>query len=323
METKDKFQTFTIIIIALFGILIGQISFISNISDKLILPFLTLMLFLLFLQIPLGNIKNSLKNVKFTSTAVIINFVITPILIFILGKLFLSNEADLLIGFIMLTVMPCTDWYLIFTDIAKGNTALGASILPLNFLLQIILLPLYLFLMVGTSIKFNAISLISSTIINLIIPLILSIIIRNSIIKFKGRNYFNDIIEKKCSSLQMWFLNLAILAMFASQGKVFLSHPDILLKILIPLLLFFLITFILGQLVGSKFNMSYEDTVALNLTTLARNSPIALAIAVAYFSNRPIIAVALIVGPLIEIPVLMTISKILLFKLSKQKRATL
>lgn len=319
MDTKDKFQSLIIIIIAFIGIFIGQVDFISNLSDKLIMPFLTLMLFLLFLQIPIGNIKDSLKNIKFTSTAIIINFIITPMLIFILGRLFLINEPDLLIGFVMLTVTPCTDWYLIFTDIAKGNTALGASLLPLNFILQIVLLPLYVLLIGGTSIKFNSMELISSTIINLIIPLILSIIIRNLIIKFKGNTYFNETISKKCCTLQGWFLNLAILSMFASQGKVFLSHPNIFLKLLIPLLLFFFIIFILGQFVGFKLNMSYEDTVALNLTTLARNSPIALAIAVAYFSDRPMIAVALIVGPLIEIPVLMAVSRILLFKRSKQK----
>lgn len=322
MDTKDKFQSLIIIIIAFIGIFIGQVDFISNLSDKLIMPFLTLMLFLLFLQIPFENIKTSLKNIKFTSTAIIINFIITPMLIFILGKLFLINEADLLIGFVMLTVTPCTDWYLIFTDIAKGNTALGASLLPLNFILQIVLLPLYVLLICGTSIKFNSIELISSTIINLIIPLILSIIIRNIIIKIKGYTYFNETVSKKCCRLQGWFLNLAILSMFASQGKVFLSHPSIFLKLLIPLLLFFFTVFLLGQLIGFKLNMPYEDTVALNLTTLARNSPIALAIAVAYFPDRPLIAVALIVGPLIEIPVLMAVSRILLFKQSSQKECT-
>lgn len=322
MDTKDKFQSLIIIIIAFIGIFIGQVDFISNLSDKLIMPFLTLMLFLLFLQIPFENIKTSLKNIKFTSAAIIINFIITPMLIFILGKLFLINEADLLIGFVMLTVTPCTDWYLIFTEIAKGNTALGASLLPLNFILQIVLLPLYVLLICGTSIKFNSIELISSTIINLIIPLILSIIIRNIIIKIKGYTYFDETVSKKCCSLQGWFLNLAILSMFASQGKVFLSHPSIFLKLLIPLLLFFFIVFLLGQLIGFKLNMSYEDIVALNLTTLARNSPISLAIAVAYFPDRPLIAVALIVGPLIEIPVLMVVSRILLFKQSRQKKCT-
>ncbi|MGG7097442.1 arsenic resistance protein [Clostridium sardiniense] len=322
MDTKDKFQSLIIIIIAFIGIFIGQVDFISNLSDKLIMPFLTLMLFLLFLQIPFENIKTSLKNIKFTSTAIIINFIITPMLIFILGKLFLINEADLLIGFVMLTVTPCTDWYLIFTDIAKGNTALGASLLPLNFILQIVLLPLYVLLICGTSIKFNSIELISSTIINLIIPLILSILIRNIIIKIKGYTYFDETLLKKCCRLQGWFLNLAILSMFASQGNVFLSHPSIFLKLLIPLLLFFFTVFLLGQFIGFKLNMPYEDTAALNLTTLARNSPIALAIAVAYFSDRPMIAVALIVGPLIEIPVLMAVSRILLFKQSRQKECT-
>ena len=104
------------------------------------------MLFLVFLQIPLKDILKSFKNLKFTLTAVIINFIWTPLLILVLGRLFLVDHPELLIGYIMLMVTPCTDWYLIFTGISKGNVALGSSILPLNLVLQLVLLPVYVFL---------------------------------------------------------------------------------------------------------------------------------------------------------------------------------
>ena len=93
------------------GILLGQIGFVQTYSEYLITPFLMVMLFLVFLQIPLKDILKSFKNLKFTLTAVIINFIWTPLLILVLGRLFLVDHPELLIGYIMLMVTPCTDWY--------------------------------------------------------------------------------------------------------------------------------------------------------------------------------------------------------------------
>jgi len=100
--------------------------------------------------------------------------------------------------------------------------------------------------------------------------------------------------------------------MFASQGEQLIQNPLILLKLLTPILLFFVIVFVVGQMVGRYLGFSYEDTASLNLTTLARNSPIVLAIALTAFPEKPLIALALVIGPLIELPVLGIISHTLL-----------
>ena len=142
MDNINKFQSLVILGMVFIGIILGQINPIQIYSEYIIMPSLMIMLFLVFIQIPLKDITKSFKNIKFTLTSVCINFIWTPILIFILGKVFLKDNPSLLIGFVMLMVTPCTDWYLIFTGIAKGNVALGASILPLNFILQLLLLPL-------------------------------------------------------------------------------------------------------------------------------------------------------------------------------------
>lgn len=212
----------------------------------------------------------------------------------------------------MLMVTPCTDWYLIFTGIAKGNVALSSSILPLNLILQLILLPVYILIFGGTSIEIDAISLGKGVIYSLIIPLLSAIICRFIIMRKVKSNELSDKLMSKACDYQGYFLNIAIIAMFASQGKVLLSNLNTLLILLIPILIFFFINFVVGRFIGMKLNLSYEDGVSLNLTTLARNSPIALAIAVATFPDKPLIALALIIGPLIELPVLFIISKVLL-----------
>lgn len=312
MYIITKFQSLIVLLIALLGIFLSEISIVSKLSGYLITPFLMIMLFLIFIQIPLKDITNSFKNIKFTFTALGINFLWTPFITFILGFIFLKSYPNLRIGFIMLTVTPCTDWYLIFTEKAKGNVALGASLLPLNFILQIFLLPIYILLLSGSSININVYELLKGIIISLVIPLILAIIFRQIIIKSKGTEMLENHIIPKVCDYQGFFLDLAIIAMFASKGSLILKNPKVLLIILIPLLLFFIINFIFGQLVGRIIKLPFEDNVALNLTTLARNSPIALTIAVSSFPHKPLIALALIIGPLIELPVLFIVSKTLL-----------
>lgn len=312
MENVNKFQSFIILFMVFIGIILGQIDLIQAYSEYLIMPSLMAMLFLVFIQIPIKDITKSFKNMKFTLTSICINFIWTPILVFILGRVFLGNNSDLLIGFVMLMLTPCTDWYLIFTGIAKGNVALGASILPLNLILQLILLPVYVFLIGQSSVQMDVLNLLKGVIVSLIIPLFGALIYRKLSISKKGIDYFEKNIVSKACDYQGYFLNIAIVFMFASQGKILLKNPQILLQLLIPVLLFFIINLIVGQFVGRKLNLSHEDNVALNLTTLARNSPIALAIAVATFPNKPLISLALIIGPLIELPVLFIVSKILL-----------
>ena len=110
--------------------------------------------------------------------------------------------------------------------------------------------------------------------------------------------------------------------MFASQGKYLLQNMNVVLLLLVPVLLFFIINFLLGQFIGRIMHLSYKDTVSLSLTTLARNSPVALAIAVTAFPDEPLIALALVIGPLIELPVLAFVSQVLLLikKINKHNK---
>lgn len=312
MNNVNKFQSVIILLMVLVGVALGQIEVIQVYFEHIIMPALMGMLFLVFIQIPLKDITKSFKNIKFTLTAICINFIWTPIIVFILGRIFLSDSPELLIGFVMLMVTPCTDWYLIFTGMAKGNVALGASILPINFILQLILLPLYIFLIGGSRVEIDILNLTEGIIISLLIPLLLANIFKKISIRKKGLKYFEEKIILKACDYQGYFLNLAIVSMFASQGNILLRNPQVLLQLLLPVILFFVINLFVGQVVGRKIELSPEDNVVLSLTTLARNSPIALAIAVSSFSNKPLIALALIIGPLIELPILFLVSKILL-----------
>lgn len=312
MSLLEKFHTPIILLAVILGIVLGQITIIEVNADNFIVPFLFLMLFGLFLSIPIKDLKSAFSNVKFAGTSLSINFLWTPILAWGLGSVFLSDQPALWIGFIMLMVTPCTDWYLVFTGIAKGNVPLSTSILPVNLILQVLLLPIYLFLFAGVMETVKMSVLFESILIVLVLPFLLANLTRFMLTKTNKQKFLEEKLIAFFSIGQIIFLSLAIMAMFASQGRYLFENANVVYVLLIPVLLFFVVNFIVVRIVSRLLKFSYEDSVSLNLTTLARNSPVSLAIAVTAFPDQPLIALALVIGPLIELPVLAIVSQLLL-----------
>ena len=209
-------------------------------------------------------------------------------------------------------VTPCTDWYLIFTGIAKGNTTLSASVLPLNLLLQVILLPVILLLFFGETGSVNPTFLLESIALVLIVPFVVAEATKFLLNGLGKSEFLGDKLLPFFELSQVIFLGLAIMAMFASQGDHLLQNVETVLILLIPLVVFFVVNFLLGRFASYMLHFNYEDSASLNLTTLARNSPIALAVALTAFPDSPLVALALIIGPLIELPVLALVSQVLL-----------
>lgn len=308
MNLIGKLQPVIIITAALLGLLLGAVTPFGSVSSSLIEVFLMLLLYILFLSIDLKQIKKSFTNIRFTLSAVIINFVFTPLFGYLLGKIFFPGSLDIRIGLLMLLVTPCTDWYLVFTGLSKGNVELGMSILPLNLVLQIVLLPVYLLVLIGSEVTMDVGSLVSSVAMVLVIPFVLAYITK---LMTKNSEKFKNFLSEQGDNLQLLFLCLAVVVMFASEGKNLLDNPLLLAQMFIPLLIFFVVLFFVAQIVGRLMNFPKKDTVALNMTTLARNSPLSLAIAVVTFPAQPLVSLALVIGPLIELPVLSVISGIL------------
>lgn len=299
-----KMQPLFIIAAALVGIVLGQMAFFSDNMGGMIEPFLIVLLFFIFLKVDVREIGHSFKNVRFSSTAILINFVWTPVFAVLLGYAFLGGSRDLMIGFLMLLVTPCTDWFMVFTGMSKGNLSLSASILPLNLVLQIILLPMYLFIFLGTGSSFDIEPILVSIVFVLAIPFVAANLVKVAVKAAGKKDSMDESIGKHGDNLQLIFLCLAVFAMFAPNGSMIIDSPVILLQMLVPLVIFFTLNFIISRVVGKSLKFSFDDTTSLTFTVMARNSPLALAIAVAAFPESPLIALALVVGPLIELPIL-------------------
>ncbi|MDR0684866.1 MAG: arsenic resistance protein [Spirochaetaceae bacterium] len=311
MSKIEKYQTLIIFSAIPVGLLFGRIPAVERYAEIFVTPFLFIMLFGAFLNIPLKDYRKAFANIKFSVTAVSINFVWTPLLVWTLGKLFLSGSPVLQIGFIMLMVTPCTDWYLVFTGTAKGNVPLSASVLPANLVFQVVLLPVYLLLLGGASGTVNVKAVLVSIAVMLLLPF--SLAQAGKFLLEKMRNSGN---RKKVlatfGALQIVLLAMAIMAMFAAKGGSLLGNLNVVAALLIPLSLFYTINFVLAQSAGRAFQYSYEDTASLTLTTIAKNSPMTLGVALMAFPDEPLIHLIMIIEPLIELPVMTLITRVLL-----------
>lgn len=286
---------------AIVGLVAGAL-FDCGWASQLIEPFLMVMLFVVFMCVSLKDIGKSFSNIRFTSRAVLINFVWTPIFAVLLGLLF--SDIDVRVGLLMLLVTPCTDWYLVFTATAKGNVPLSSSLLPLNLVLQIVLMPVYLIIFYNTQISLDIPGLLWSMVIVLIIPLVASIAVKALMSKVKVVGSFGEGITTNGDNLQLFFLCLAIAAMFASQSAELLNNLELFAMLIIPLLAFFLVNYLVATSVSRLSGFDYKDTTSLVFTSMARNSPLSLAIAVAAFPDATLLLLVLVIAPLIELPVL-------------------
>jgi ACR3 family arsenite efflux pump ArsB len=313
MSIFSRLQPVFIILAAFLGILLGKGSaVIEQKAGDFIELFLMIMLFFVFLGVNITREDGRLSRARlaFSVSAFVINFLWTPVFAFLLAKIFLSGEASLQIGFLMLLVTPCTDWYLIFTGLANGNVRLGASILPPNLILQIILLPVYLFLFMGKTVSIDFATILQSIVIVLVIPLLSAVVVKWLIKRINLSRWF-DRFMKRNDDIQFILLCLAIVSMFASQGPLLLAHAVVFTRLIFPLLLFFAVNFFLSFWTGKKLKLAFPDCIPLVFTTLARNSPVSLAIAIFTFPSEPVISLVLVMGPLIELPVLALIAAIL------------
>lgn len=308
MNLVEKIEPIIIFSAVLIGLLLSNINIIAQNTGNLINLFLCLMIYGLFLEVNLNELKNSFKNVKFTLTSLAINFIWTPLFGYFMGSLFLKGNVDILIGFFMLILTPCTDWYLVFTKLAKGDLNLSLSILPLNLILQILLLPIYLVIFFSSGNSMDYMQIIYSILIVIVIPFVGA-----QITKFLLNETIKEKVTGTISSLEIWFLSIAVFCIFSSQGSLLFDNLNSVISIFIPLIIFFIANTIIDLLLSEKINFTYSEYASLTMTTLARNSPLALAIAINSFPNHELIAIALVIGPLIELPVLYIVSKFCLW----------
>ncbi|MEV6823092.1 arsenic resistance protein [Nocardiopsis dassonvillei] len=310
MSLAERLQSLFVAMAAVAGLAAGLLLPVGPAAEHVVLPALLAMLTAVFVQMDAAHVGEVGRARTLVAVSLVLNFVFTPALAWALGAGLLGGEPDLRIGLLLLLVTPCTDWYLVFTAMARGHTGIAAALLPVNLVLQLALLPVYVLLLGGRAAMVDAATLAESVLLVLVVPLALATALRWASHRFKGAAWRERYVTGPASRLVLPLLYAAVLAMFAWQARTVLEHGADLLALLPPLAVFFVALPLTATGLSRLLRLPADQGVTLVMTTTARNSPIALAIAVAAFPDRPLIAVALVVGPLVELPVLALLAQL-------------
>ncbi|CAN5219883.1 bile acid:sodium symporter [soil metagenome] len=286
------------------GTVLGLSADVGDWSERLVVPALVTLLTLTFTGIaPAAFTSDVGPHRRVVASSLVLNFVWAPLAAGVLGWLLLTGSPGLRIGLVMLLVTPCTDWYLIFTATARGNVPLSVALLPVNLVLQLALLPVFIVVLTGTAADVPAAELVASVAVVLGIPLGLALAVRLGARRTGTTNRLDGLLGR-LEPLGLALLALAITAIFATHARDVTDEPAALLPLLVALAIFFASTYLIAAVTARVGGFRHRERVTLTIVAMARNSPIALAIATTAFPDRPLIAVALVVGPLVELPVL-------------------
>ncbi|MEM9047241.1 MAG: arsenic resistance protein [Pseudomonadota bacterium] len=272
---------------------------------------LLVMIFLLFFELHLKGLARGLGNLRFLALAWSANFLILPAIGFALASLMLGHEPLFFAGLMIYFLAPCTDWFLGFTRMARGDTALGAALIPINLLSQLLLFPLWLWLFTRHTglVEFAAIPGILAQ--WFVLPLLVAQALRMGLQALLPGQVFARLLGWAGQFVPL-AIALLILQIFAANVGLIAEHLRVFALILLALFLFFTAVFFVGEGLSRLARLGYPQHALLTMTMAARNAPLMLAVTAAAIPDQPLILAALVIGMLIEIPHLAMLKHLLL-----------
>ncbi|MDP8012458.1 MAG: bile acid:sodium symporter [Thermoplasmata archaeon] len=288
----------------------------SNSISKFGIPIgLFFMIYPAMTKIRMEEIKSSFRDRKSILVMLILNYGVAPFFVAVVGYFFIiilfhgagilttQLSSQIFVGIILLGVAPCIAMVIVWTDLSKGNLALGVSFVAWNSFIQIISTPMLVYLLARAGVTINPLLILESVLLYLLLPLIAGILTRKFI---QNKSYFKAFL-KMLGNIQTIALLFTIVVIFWGEGSGILGYPSIIWMIGIVMLTFYFILFHIGYFVSRKLNFNYADSTAIGFSVSARDFEISIAIAISAFSIYPFVVITTAIGPLLEIPLMLII----------------